>query len=147
MFDFIDKMTAYDVGVIIGLLIVFFIVRFIWFVSVMILAAIEKIVTKVLGWLCIEDTAFGRFVGALFRRLGNLLTRFKFTDPKRDHNSCFDRTVEAMNNGTWTPAVQKEIDRADDRRVAWDNIRSVFVWTLVFIAITLYADPWEWNLF
>ena len=147
MFDFMDRITAYDVGVIIGLFIAFFMVRFIWFVCVMVKCGIEMIVMKVLGWLGLETTAFSQLVAAFFRRLGNLMTMFKWTDPKHDFNNGFSRMVDAMYNGTWNSDTKSSIDRDDYRREMWDKIRSSIVWALVLIAITIYADPWNWNLF
>jgi len=147
MFDFMDRITAYDVGVIIGLFIAFFMVRFIWFVCVMVKCGIEKIVMEVLGWLGLETTAFGQFVAAFFRRLGNLMTRFKWTDPKYDFNRSSYESLDAMYNGTWTSELEAEISRRDNMREVWDNIRVSIVWILVFIAVTIYADPWNWNLF
>lgn len=147
MFDFIDKMTAYDLGIIIGLIIALFIVRFTWFMCVMIESAIERAVIDTLKFVGLEGTAFEKSVAAFFRRLGNLMTRYKWTDPKYDFNNGFDRMIDAMYHGTWSPEIQKKIDRDDNRREAWDKMRSSIVWTLVLIAITLYVDPWEWNLF
>jgi len=122
-------------------------VRVMHFVAVMIKCGIEKIVMKILEWLGLEDTSFGKFIAALFRRLGNLMTRFKWTDPKKDMWGSYDSMIEAMHNKTWSPELQRKLDKADNRREMWDNIRSQIVWITVLVAITLYADPWGWNLF
>lgn len=92
-----DKLfTAYNVGVFIGILIALFIVKLTWYGIIWCSCIIEDMIMDLF-----KGTEYEKSLELFFRKLGNLLTRFKWTDPEKDLWKDFDKTVDDMYKGNF----------------------------------------------
>ncbi len=70
---------GYNVGVVIGILILILLIKFIHFVIVYCYVVIEDIIENLF-----KNTRYAKKVNKTLRIISNVITRGKFTDPKKD---------------------------------------------------------------
>lgn len=95
MLEFLDEkvFTTTTVGTIIGLYIVYLLAKYVYIGCLVILSFIEESTL-----VTFKNTKYQEPLSLFFRKTGNLVTRLKWSDPKKDLWKDFDSTVDQMYN-------------------------------------------------